>query len=671
MIPRAVLAREIQRRFDEMDKDGDGKLSMEELGANRWMRTMDTDFDGAVSRSELTTFIENMEKAVKLSKSNPEAKYAQFGSDDSQVKQSPRLLAPWPLGVGSIMAPDVTLRQVGTDGHATTLHPLCGEKGTVLAMVSPSCPVSKKYIPVLRRMEDEYTAKGIRFAIVAASSADTDEDLAACGFKSPVVRDENGALLRALSTRTTAEVFLFDSHRTLVYRGAIDDQYGIGYSLDAAKYPFLVWAVDRTLAGERPFVSATEAPACAVEFPAATVANSISVTYHNRISRILEANCVECHTNGGLAPFALETIEQVKAKAKTITRVLNNSAMPPWFAVCERTNASSPWINDRSLRAEDKADLLAWLASSDRPEGDPADAPIPPAPLPEWALGKPDLVLQIPKPVEVKAEGTMPWENVIIDPGITEDKWAVAMEVQPTARAVVHHVLVFVRPPQGQGLPSIGKFSGEEMEGFFAAYAPGTIPGIYPPGFARLLPAGSKLRFQIHYTPNGTATQDQTRLGIRFASGPPVHEIETMPIANPAFAIPPGAPNYAINAYIPVTADIRIISLTPHMHLRGKAFRFDVALPDGRERTLVDVPRYDFNWQVPCAYGNPPLIPAGSKLRATGWFDNSQDNPVNPDPTSTVRWGENTSDEMMLGYLEFYRERPDAGLIKTVSATSP
>lgn len=668
MIPRAVMVRDIQRRFADLDKDGDGQLTLAELGPNRWMRTMDTDFDGAVSRAELETYIANMEAATKLAKSNPEAKYPQFGSEEKHLRQAPRLLAPWPLGVGAIMAPDQPLQPVGK-GPAANLHSLCGEKATVLALVSPSCPVSKRYLPVLRRMEEQYADKGIRFIFIAASSADTDDDLAACAFKSSVMRDHDGSLLRALSAHTTAEVFVLDARRTVIYRGAIDDQYGIGYSLDAPKHPFLAWALERALAGERPLVAATEAPACALELGAAPALSVASVTYHNRLERILQANCVECHTKGGLAPFALETIEQVKAKAKTIARVLNDAAMPPWFAVCENHGAPSPWINDRSLRAEDKADLLAWLASADRPEGDPADAPLPRASVPEWALGKPDLIVQIPTPIEVKAEGIMPWENIVIDPGLTEDKWATAMEIQPTARAVVHHVLVFVRPPQGQGLPNIGKFSGDEMEGFFAAYAPGTIPGIYPPGFAKFLPAGSKLRFQIHYTPNGTPTTDQTRLGIRFSSGPPQHEVETMPLANPMFRIPPGVSNYPINAFIPITSDIRVLSLTPHMHLRGKAFRFDIALPDGREQTLVDIPRYDFNWQIPCAYGEPPLLPAGSKLRATGWFDNSKDNPVNPDPTVTVHWGQKTSDEMMLGYIEFYRDRPDAEPARTAEAT--
>lgn len=655
MIPRGVMALDVQRRFDALDSDTDGRLSAGELGPNRWMHSMDTDFDGHVSKRELESWFTIAAAAARLPNANPEATYPFFGSDADPRVRAPRVVAGRPLGVRSIMAPAVTLTRC-SDGTEVSLESLCGDPGTVIALVSPSCPVSRRQIPALCRLEEAYAPRGIRFVFVAASAADSDEDLSRCGFQGGACRDGSGALLRALGARTTNEVFLFDAQRTLIYRGAVDDQYGIGYNLDAPRRTFLRDALEAHLAGRRPAVEATESVACEVEIPA--FAPPVPVAWHNRVSRILQAHCSECHTAGGSAPFPLDTPDQVKARARTIIRVLEDGVMPPWFSVSEPSGRPSPWINDRSMPEADRADLIAWLNSADRPDGEPGDAPAPHPPLPEWAFGTPDLVLELPEEIEVKAEGTMPWVNVILDPGIAEDRWVSALEVQPTARSVVHHVLVFVRPPDGQGLPSFGQFSGDEIEGFLAGYAPGTLPAIYPEGFAKFLPAGSKLRFQIHYTPDGTPARDRTRLGIRFAASPPRHRVETMPVANVAFAIPPGHPSYPVNAFISITSDIRILSLTPHMHIRGKAFRFDAVLPDGRERTLVSIPRYDYNWQVPSAWAEPPLLPAGSKLRTTAWFDNSTSNPRNPDPAATVRWGQRTEDEMMLGYLEYYRERP-------------
>jgi hypothetical protein len=214
----------------------------------------------------------------------------------------------------------------------------------------------------------------------------------------------------------------------------------------------------------------------------------------------------------------------------------------------------------------------------------------------------------------------------------------------------VHHVLVFVQEPGKAGFAG----EGDERDGFFAAYVPGNSHALYPDGFAKKLPAGARLRFQIHYTPNGTATQDQMRLGFVFSAGPPEHVIRVAGIANHRLSIPPGANHHPATAVLPVPADVKLLAFTPHMHLRGAAFRYEAILPDGTIRTLLDVPRYDFNWQLSYRYAEPQSLPRGSQIRATGWFDNSTDNPANPDPAKTVRWGQQTFDEMMLGYVEYY-----------------
>ena len=375
-------------------------------------------------------------------------------------------------------------------------------------------------------------------------------------------------------------------------------------------------------------------------------------------------NCLECHRAGGIAPFPLETHEQVVAKSGMIKKMVDRGLMPPWFAAPAPAGAHSPWGNDRALAARDKADFLAWLGA-EKPPGDLNDAPLARAFPGDWAIGKPDGIVQIPNPIEVKAEGVMGYKNVTVETNFGEDKWVRGFEVQPTAREVVHHVLVFVQKP-GQG-----RFEGEEDErtGFFAAYVPGNSHIVYPEGFAKLLPAGTKMRFQIHYTPNGTATQDQVKIGMIFAKEAPQHIVHVAGIVDHRLNIPPGAEHHPETGIIPVPTDVKLLALNPHMHVRGSAFRYEVVLPDGTLRTLLEVPHYDFNWQVSCRYAEPPTIPSGSTIRATGWFDNSANNPANPDPTKTVHWGLQTYEEMMIGYVEYYEvnERP-AGTAPTAMA---
>ena len=267
--------------------------------------------------------------------------------------------------------------------------------------------------------------------------------------------------------------------------------------------------------------------------------------------------------------------------------------MPPWFAAPVAKGETSPWANDRSLAADDKSDLLAWLASN-RPVGDPQDAPLPRKFADGWQIGKPDAIVQLPSPIAIKATSTMPYQNVTVETDLHEDKWVRAYEIQPTARDVVHHVLVFVRAP-GESLPGP---EDEGIGGYFAAYVPGNSYQVFADGFAKRIPAGARLRFQIHYTPSGTATQDQLRIGFVFAKEPPRHSVSVAGLANTRLAIPPRAANHRDQADITVPSDVILLGFVPHMHVRGKACRYEATFPDGEQKVLLDVPRYDFNWQL-------------------------------------------------------------------------
>jgi peroxiredoxin len=649
-----LMAPELAERFKQLDKNGDGKLIGEELAQARWLSRLDANGDG-VTLEEATGFFS------RLVEQEPPPKEGEvlplYVPDESSPRQAPRRIKPAEAGIGR-MIPDSTFTDL--DGKQHRLSEFTKGKATVIALVSSSCPVSKRFLPTLGALEPEAKKAGVGVLLIAPAASDTPAQLRAAlkgvNLASTCASDPNGKLSQMLGAVASTDVFVLDARRTVAYHGALDDQYGLGYSLDAPRQRYAVDAVKAVIEGRTPAIQATEAPGCVLDFAKTQTTSADGVTYHNRISRLLQTNCVECHRQGGVAPFGLETYEQVTAKAGMIRRMVERGLMPPWFAGKPENGAHSPWINDRSLAERDRAELLAWLASG-RPLGDPADAPLPRQWPADWQIGTPDTVYQIGQPIDVKASGTMPYQNVSVETGLTEDKWVTAIEVQPTAREVVHHVLIFVRDPSSRArndaTPRI-RNEDDGTDGFFAAYVPGNNYVIYPDGFAKPLPAGSRLHFQIHYTPNGTATKDQVRIGLKFAKGEPKHVVQVAGIANVRLNIPPGANNHAVAGSIPVPREVKILGFMPHMHVRGKAFRYDVMLPDGSARRLLDVPRYDFNWQLAYRYSEPITIPAGSKIRATGWFDNSADNPANPDPTKTVRWGPQTSDEMMLGYVEYY-----------------
>jgi len=534
------------------------------------------------------------------------------------------------------------------EGRAHATLDLAAGGAVVVAFTSPACPLSRKVAPALARLSKSYGVRGARFVLVDVMGADTAEEAGAFanshGIEAVVVHDPRREVAAAFGARTTTEVFVLDGSRTLAYRGAVDDRYGIGTARETATNEYLARAIEAVLTGTPPEVAATSAPGCVLE-PAGAPRGEPVPTWHGSISRIVRRHCASCHRAGGVAPFSLEEPESVEAHAGMAAWTIEQGVMPPWFAARVPAGEPSPWANDRSLPEEDRRALLAWLAS-DRPRGDPADAP-PPARWPgTWSIGEPDVVFELPREVPVKAEGTMPYVNLEVPTGLAEDRWIRAWEVLPTARDVVHHVLVFVAGP-GE------KPDRRETAGFLAAFVPGNGSAVYGDGLAKRLKAGSTLYFQLHYTPNGTATRDRTRLGLRFAPAPPEQEVRTIGIANTRIEIPAGAPDHVERASLPVPLEAQILALLPHMHFRGKAFRYDLVAPGGERRTLLDVPRYDFNWQLAYRLVEPLGVAAGSRIEVEARFDNSAQNPANPDPTRTVRWGPQSEDEMLIGYLEF------------------
>ena len=355
------------------------------------------------------------------------------------IRQGPHVLQPAAEGVGRLI-PDVTFRDV--DGQSHKLSDFRDKEAVVVVFTSTSCPVSKRYMPSLGHIETVYSPRSVEFIYVDSASTDSMESIRA------TVRDNHlhglytrGAdhpLLAALQPKTTTESFVLDRARTLVYRGSIDDQYGLAYSLDQPKQRFLAAALDAVLTHQVAAIRATSAPGCALEAGKEGALKPAGVTWNNQISRIMEAHCVECHREGGVAPFALTSVQDVASHAGMINQVVERGTMPPWFSAPVKGQQHSPWMNDRTLPAADKRDLISWLKGG-RPVGDPGDAPVMREFPSGWLIGKPDAVFEFREPVAVKAAGAMPYQNIMVDTGLTEDKWVRALEVRPGARAVVHH----------------------------------------------------------------------------------------------------------------------------------------------------------------------------------------------------------------------------------------
>jgi hypothetical protein len=416
---------------------------------------------------------------------------------------------------------------------------------------------------------------------------------------------------------------------------------------------------------------------------AAAFAQAPPPTFSKDVAPILQKHCQTCHRPGEAAPFPLLTYEQARPWAATMKRVVRQKMMPPWFA----DPGFGHFSNDRSLTAAEISTIVAW-ATAGAPEGDPADMPPPQNWVEGWGIPKPDVVFELPHPFPVPASGMVEYQYVIEPTGFTKDTWVQAAEVRPTDRAVVHHIIAFVREPGSN------YFKGQKPGVFFEApppkqdekndssalpsdflvgYAPGQPAEILEPGQAKLIKAGSDIVFEVHYTPNGKATTDQTRLGIILAKEQPKYRVLTLSAVNGTFKIPPGDPNYRVDASFEVPRDVQLVALHPHMHTRGKDFEYRIVFPDGQTLTPLKVPAYNWHWQLWYDLAQPINLPKGTKIECTAHFDNSADNPENPDPTKTVIWGQQNSDEMMVGFfnLLFDAKLPASELLPHAKNDAP
>ena len=579
--------------------------------------------------------------------------------------------------------------KIGDDGNSISLNKSGEAKFTVVCFLGNECPLAKLYAPRLQNLADEFNGPSVRFIGVNSNRQDSLEEFA--GFVSDrklsfdCCKDYDNKVADQFEIKRTPEVVVIDRDLKIRYRGRVDDQYSPGVARSKPKREDLRIALRELLGGNPVTKPVTLAEGCLLGRVKTPTLNANSITYAKEVSRILQRNCVECHREGEIGPFAMEEYEEVVGWADMIMETVDNGRMPPWHA----DPAHGAFANERRMPATDKEALREWVAAG-APFGNKADLPGELTFTTGWRLPRePDLVVTMrDRAFHIPADGTVEYQYFVVDPGFKEEKWISAAEVLPGNRSVVHHSIVFIRPPDGVQFRGVG---------WLGAYVPGQKNLEYKPDRARRVPAGSKLVFQQHYTPNGSAADDKTKIGIVFANETDIkEELITLIALDQQFEIKPHVPNHTVHAVLPsIPNQGKLLSISPHMHFRGSAFSAELesnsrseleststnkTAPDSSisnvdsaakmdsSEILLNVPHYDFNWQHTYQFKEPIILKQSDRLTIAVTFDNSEANPFNPDPAQFVTWGDQTWEEMAIGFFDVSipKDPPEKSIRDTV-----
>jgi hypothetical protein len=565
--------------------------------------------------------------------------------------------------------------------HLGRLQRLSEQTDATLVVVvayTVGCPILRQAAADLSALAAAYQPKGVRLWYLDANAQDSRAEIAAdaarLAIAQPVLHDPAQVAGEALGLTRAAEALVIRSRdRVLLWRGPVSDRLGYGAQKPAAARDFLREALDAALAGTPPPSDAPEAKGCAITW--ARPRERHIPDYARDVVPLLQRDCVACHRAGGIGPFAMSSYEKVRGWADMMRETVLTRRMSPWHADPDY----GAFANDRGLGDEDRRTLIHWIDHG-CPRGSGSDAlAAKPAPASEWPLGKPDLVVELPAQ-EIPATGVLPYRTGSFAVNLPRDAWVRAVELRPGDARVLHHGFVFYDQLQADDLPpdippalrerlrnldpatakrlaeERKRKGGDEATGlttFFASYVPGMEPRPFPKDTGKALKAGSTLRFQLHYTTVGEAVTDHPRLALYFAKAQPKHILRVTSAFDLRFVIPPGAADHQVDATRSFPSEAILYALAPHMHYRGSAMRFVAAYPDGKREILLSVPDYDMDWQATYHLAAPKRLPAGTEILVEGSFDNSARNPRNPDAARAVRFGEQTWDEMFIGYLVY------------------
>ena len=527
------------------------------------------------------------------------------------------------------------------NGRNRELHRAEG-KAVVLFFTGNGCPIARQSIRKLSDLQGWF-GKNVSFWVINTYPEDTIQDTRR-EFENfrmrsfTYLRDPKQGVALALGVERTAEVVAIDTANwSVFYQGAIDDQLSEGAQKVAAQATPLATALREFLEQKPVTTPRTKSHGCRITFADL----SEQITYARDIAPLLAQHCVSCHREGGIGPWNMDGYGHVKNYARMMEEVLLTGQMPPWHADPNHGH----WANDRSLSAADTQKLISWVvAGAPRGEGpDPLAEPL--AALAEWPLGKPDFVVALPQPEEIPATGVLDYRHVQISLPVTNDLWLAGLDVKPGNRRVVHHVIVRAK---GRGGADDGSGHGVMLIG----WAPGLAIAKFPAGTGKHVPLGAKLDLELHYTTTGSPQTDQTQVAFYLLPNKPERELTTRAAVQFDLNIPPDSDESRDTAIYGFERPATIYSLVPHMHLRGSWMKFELLQPDGKREVLLSVPRYDFNWQTSYELAKPRHVLLGSWLVVTGGFNNSKTNPANPDPQKRVHFGQQSWDEMFIGFFD-------------------
>ncbi len=526
-------------------------------------------------------------------------------------------------------------RLLDHQGGSQELYYFSDAPALVLMSHSSSCTSAEPQLAKFKALQAQYADAGVEFMLI--NSLDSRDAIRAHAQKTslsaPVLMDATQIIGESMALTTAGEILVLNpSNWSVAYRG----------NADAAGD-----ALAQVVGGQPVTVAQTKAAGCSVDFPelARTEAHA-NISYSETIAPLLQDNCVTCHRQGGIGPWAMTDYNMVRGFSLMMREVVRTQRMPPWHA----DPHYGEFANDRSLTQDEIKTLVHWIeAGAPRGEG--------PDPLietdhayPMWALGEPDVIIEIPAE-EIPATGVVDYKYKMVDNPLDEDVWVRATELIPGDRSVLHHVITRFGKVETQG-PRAGRLS-RRGGGGLGGYVPGAVAREYPDGAGTLLPADVTIEFQMHYTPTGKPTTDASLLGLYLHDAKPEYVMGGTVFINPRIRIPAGAPNHSEVSERVIPEDIILYSMLPHAHFRGKASEFVAHYPDGSVEKLISVPHYDFNWQTNYDLKEPKFIPAGTKVVHRTWWDNSARNTANPDPTREVPWGQQSWDEMLFGTMSY------------------
>lgn len=520
------------------------------------------------------------------------------------------------------------------------------------------CPIVRQWIPELNRLHAVYGKQGIRFWMINSNPQDSREEVKAEAdsfqLAMPVLLDPTQLVAGALGIERTAEAILIDPATWKIqYRGAIGDRFDYESTKPKDHHEYLAEALDAMLEGKPIPTQRTTFSGCRVSRLAGTEKDLPADAYSKTVAPLLIDRCVRCHREGGIGPFAMSNYKKVQGWSEMMEEVLMTRRMPPWQA----DPHMGTFENDGSLSEVQAVTLVRWLrAGAPRGKGPDPLAAHRPSQV-DWVLGQPDHVMEIERQ-EVPAEGVLEYRYVHIPSPFPEDVWIRAVDVRPGNTRVLHHIIAS---------SYLTNKDGEKKDiRSLAGYAPGMGVDVFPEGTAVLLKANSTIEFQLHYTVSGKPETDATRLGIYLSKEPPQKELRSGVVIHTKFKIPPGDRSFTVCKTNTFDRDVRLFSMNPHMHYRGKSMRYEAHYPNGRQEVLLSTPNYHFNWQRSYQFAEPKLLPAGTKLVVYATWDNSTLNPSNPDPAREVPWGEQTFDEMFFASYRYIHAGP-----KVTAAAAP